>query len=162
MIVRRELPSDGEAVRALFATVSADTFFDKLHADEAWLPALSFVALDGDSEVGDHIAATRGRVGSTAALALVPPSVYPDQRGRGVGQALMHAVLGAAEALDEPLAAMVAMPPEYYTRFGFHPAEEYAITTPAGGWRPYFLVRPLTAYTDSLRGTCIFPDAFGP
>ena len=159
-IVRRELPADAEAVRALFSTVTSDAFFDKLHADEAWLPALSFVAVQKDNTVVGHVGATRGEVESTPALALVPPSVDPSQRGQGVGQALMHAVLGAAEALDESLVGLVAMPPEYFSQFGFHPAEEYDITAPVGGWQPYFLIRPLTAYTSSLAGAFRFPDAF--
>jgi GNAT superfamily N-acetyltransferase len=113
MIVRRELPADADTVRALFSNVSSATFFDKLHADEAWLPALSFIALRGDSDVVGHVAATRGQVGSAPALAQVPPSVDPTKRGQGVGQALMHAVLGAAEALGEPLVGIVAIPSEY-------------------------------------------------
>ena len=149
MIVRREHPDDADAVRALFSTVSSAAFFDRLHADQAWLPALSFVALRDAGVVG-HVAATRGQVGSIPALALAPPSVDPGQRGQGVGQALMHAVLGAAEALDEPLVGLAAMPPEYFSRFGFHPAEEYAITPTVGGWQPYFLIRPLTGYTPSI------------
>ena len=36
------------------------------------------------------------------ALALGPLSVRPDSQRRGVGSALVHAVLGAADALDEP------------------------------------------------------------
>ena len=72
----------------------------------------------------------------------------------------MHAILGAAEALSEPLVALVAVPPEYYARFGFHPAREFAIAAPLDGWEPYFLVRPLTEYRDSMRGTFTFPDPF--
>lgn len=72
----------------------------------------------------------------------------------------MHAVLGAAEALGEPLVGLVAIPPEYYSRFGFQPAEEYGIAAPVGGWQPYFVIRPLTAYTPSLAGTFNFPDPF--
>jgi putative acetyltransferase len=82
----------------------------------------------------------------------------PDDRGRGVGQALMHTVLGAAEALAEPLVGVVAFPPEYYLRFGFHPAGEFAIAAPVAEWQPSFLVRPLTACRDSVRGTFNFPD----
>jgi putative acetyltransferase len=158
MIVRREIPSDRGAVRALFASVSSPDLIDGLRAS-TWLPALSFVALGTNGQVAGHVAAARGHVGPAPALAL-PPSVEPDQRGRGVGQALMHSILGAAEALGEPLVGLVAIPPEYYDRFGFHPAEEYSIAAPVGGWQPYFLVRPLTGYRDSMRGTFTFPDPF--
>jgi putative acetyltransferase len=124
------------------------------------LAALSFVALGSDDMIVGHVAAARGQVGSARALALVPPSIGPDDRGRGGGQALMHSVLGAAEALGEPLVGVVAFPAEYYQRFGFHPADEYAIEAPVGAWQPSFLVRPLTAYDDSMRGTFAFPDPF--
>jgi putative acetyltransferase len=118
------------------------------------------VALGAEGEVVGHVAGTRGQVGSAPALALVPPSIGPDDRGRGIGQALMYSILGAAEALGEPLVGLVAVPPEYYARFGFRPAEEYSIAAPVDGWRPYFLVRPLTAYQGSMRGTFTFPDPF--
>ncbi|MGH3452331.1 MAG: hypothetical protein ACRDQW_16840 [Haloechinothrix sp.] len=51
MLIRRELPADTETLRSLFATVYSDTFYDKLHADPAWLPLMSFIALDDDGEV---------------------------------------------------------------------------------------------------------------
>jgi putative acetyltransferase len=92
---------------------------DRLRASDAWLPALSFVALADDGEIVAHVGATRGRIGDEPALVLLPPSVDPDQRGRGVGQALMHRVIGAADALGEPLVGLVAAPPEYYQRSAF-------------------------------------------
>ena len=49
---------------------------------------ISFPIIQGG--VDEHI-------GSASALALLPPSIGPDDRGRGIGQALMHTVLGAAE-----------------------------------------------------------------
>jgi putative acetyltransferase len=77
-----------------------------------------------------------------------------------VGQALLHAALGAADALDEPIVGVVAFPPEFYARFGFRPAAELGISAPVQGWQLSFMVRPLTAYGDSLRGTFTFPDPF--
>jgi putative acetyltransferase len=160
MIVRRELPSDHDAVRALFGAVYSPDLIDGLRASDTWLPAFSFVAVGDDGEVVGHIAGVRGRIGSAPALVLVPPSIEPDQRGRGVGQALMHAILGAAEALGEPVVGVVAFPPEFYARFGFRPAEDYALAAPVEGWQPSFMVRPLTAYDDSMRGSFMFPDPF--
>jgi len=136
MIVRREAPSDHDAVRALFAAVMSAELIDRLRASDTWVPALSFVALGNDGEVVGHVGAARGQVGSAPALALVPPSIGPNDRGRSIGQALMHAILGAAEALGEPLVGLVAIPPEYFSRFGFRPAEEFSIAPPIGGWQP--------------------------
>jgi putative acetyltransferase len=160
MIVRRELASDHDAVRALVAAVYSPDLIDGLRASDAWLPELSFVALGTNGEIVGYVAATRGRVGSAPTLVLLPPSIEPDQRGRGVGQALMHTILGAADALGEALVGVVAYPPEYYSRFGFHPGDEYAIAAPIADWQSNFLVRPLAAYRDSIRGAFSFPDPF--
>lgn len=71
----------------------------------------------------------------------------------------MHAVLGAAEALDEPLVALLG-DPAYYCRFGFRLGEEYGITPPVAEWQPHFQVRPLAAYSPSLRGAFTYPEPF--
>jgi len=101
----------------------------------------------------------RGWVESTPALALAPLSVRPDLQRRGVGLALMHAVLGAADALGEPLVALLG-DPVYYSRFGFRLSEEYGIRPPVPECRPRFQVRVLAAYPQSLRGTFAYPDPF--
>ena len=61
---------------------------------------------------------SRGHVDQAPVLALGPLSVRPDRQRGGVGSALMHAVLGAADALGEPLVALIGNP-AYYRRFGF-------------------------------------------
>ena len=159
MIVRRETRDDHQAVRALFASVSSPELLDRLRASDAWLPRLSLVALDGDDEIVGHIAGMRGQVGSTPVITLLPPSIEPEQGGRGIGQALMHAVLGAAEALGEPLVGLVGVPPEFFARFGFRPGQETGILAPVEDWRPYFMVRSMTEYRPFMRGTLAFPEA---
>jgi predicted N-acetyltransferase YhbS len=57
MIVRRELPSDADAVRALFATVSSADLLDQLRASADWLPTLSLVTLGAEGKVVGHIGA---------------------------------------------------------------------------------------------------------
>jgi putative acetyltransferase len=56
----------------------------------------------------------------------------------------MHAVLAAAEAVDESLVALLGEP-AYYQRFGLQPAAEFGIVAPDPQWGPYFQVRPLGA-----------------
>ena len=77
----------------------------------------------------------------------------------GVGSALMHAVLGAGDALGEPLVALLG-DPGYYERFGFRLGSEYQITPPVAGWQPHFQVRLLTAYRPSVRGTFRYAEPF--
>src|SRR5262245_46253050 len=107
MIIQRETPEHIDAIRAVteaaFAhmgtpgepTVEA-RLVDELRASDAWLPALSLVALDAGVVVG-HVVCTRARIDGTPALGLGPLSVRPDRQRQGVGSALMHAVLGAAD-----------------------------------------------------------------
>jgi putative acetyltransferase len=123
------------------------------------LPALSLVATRADGTVIGHVLATRGHVGSRPALALAPLSVHPEEQGRGVGSALMHAVLGAADALGEPLVALLG-DPDYYRRFGFRPCGEYGVQPPVPEWSSHFQVRVLTAYDPDMRGTFTYPEPF--
>lgn len=92
-------------------------------------------------------------------LALGPLSVRPDRQRIGVGKALMHAVLGAADALGEPMVVLLGHP-AYYPRFGFRPASEYGITPKTAEWAPYFQVRTLTGYDPSVCGEFAFPEPF--
>jgi putative acetyltransferase len=57
----------------------------------------------------------------------------------------MHAVLGAAHALGEPLAALLG-DPAYYRRVGFELSTVYQITPPRPEWQLHFQVRVLSGY----------------
>nr|WP_155073887.1 N-acetyltransferase [Streptomyces taklimakanensis] len=171
-MIRRENPADVPAVRAVTGAAFAPgaeapvpvevTLLDELRDCDGWLPALSLVAQEPDGEVVGHVVCTRGRVGATPALGLGPLSVRPDHQGRGVGSALVHAVLGAADALDEPLVALLG-DPGYYGRFGFRAATECGITPPDPAWGRYFQVRALSAYASegsTPHGTFAYAEPF--
>lgn len=170
VLIRREVPTDVDTVRAVTTAAFAQPdqsaqappeagLVDELRSGPAWLPPLSLVATEPDGTVIGHVLCTRGHVGPAAALALGPISVRPDRQGHGVGSALMHAVLGAADALGEPLVALLGSP-SYYRRFGFRPSAEYNVTPPVPDWRPYFQVRVLTEYRSALHGTFSYPAPF--
>jgi putative acetyltransferase len=169
VLIRREAAGDSAAVHAVTAAAFAEagavgppaepTLVDELRADGAWLAALSLVAVDGASEVIGHVLCTRGYVDQAPVLALGPLSVRPDCQRRGVGSALMHAVLGAGDALDEPLVGLLGSP-AYYRRFGFRLSDEYGIAPPVPRWQPHFQVRVLTAYRPDVRGTFAYPEPF--
>ncbi|GAB6940266.1 GNAT family N-acetyltransferase [Isoptericola variabilis] len=179
MLIRRELPSDAAVVRAVTAAAFAGatysappvepdgapgeaTLVGLLRADPCWIPELAFVACaghdTGDAVVG-HVVCTRARVGDAPALVLGPLSVHPDHQARGVGSALVHTVLGAADALGEPLVVLVG-DPAYYSRFGFVPAPELGVEPDDPALTPFFQARPLTAYEPSLRGPFASPAPF--
>jgi putative acetyltransferase len=171
VLVRRETAADVESIRAVIAAAFARAgtpaqtppevaLVDELRAGDAWLPALSLVATGPDGDVVGHVLCTRGWVASAPALALGPLAVRPDRQRRGVGRALVHTVLGAADALGEPLVALLG-DPGYYVQFGFSLGEQYGVAPPEAGWRPHFQVRPLSAYRPSLRGRFAYPEPFG-
>ena len=153
MLIRRETADDVPAVdrvtTAAFgqgpeAPVPVETtLLARLRADPAWLPALSLVAVADGGVIG-HVVCTRGRVGDASALGLGPISVRPDRQRRGVGQALMHTVLGAADATGEPLVALLG-DPAFYGRFGFVAASDLGVLAPDPSWGRYFQARALSA-----------------
>lgn len=183
MLIRREAPSDAEAIRLVHASAFADPrhpharpaevdLVDALRADESWLAGLSLVALrpgvsgtepaagEGPARVVGHVVCTRAWIGTTPVLGLGPLGVHTQAQRGGVGHALMHAVLGAADALDEPLVALLGHA-DYYLRFGFRPSDEYGIAAPVAEWaRENFVVRTLSAYDPAVRGTFRYADPF--
>jgi putative acetyltransferase len=171
VLIRREDTADISAIRAITAAAFARpgqppgedppeaTLVGELRASSAWLPPLSLVAATPAGEVIGHVLCTRGHAGTDPVLALGPLTVRPDHQRRGVGSALMHAVLSAADALGEPLVALLG-DPAYYSRFGFRPAADYHVTPPRPQWRPYFQVRALSGYRPEVRGTFTYPEPF--
>ncbi|MBA8826875.1 putative acetyltransferase [Saccharopolyspora lacisalsi] len=168
MLIRRELPQDAAAVHAVHAaafhrpelpesTPREAPLVDELRDTSEWLPRLSLVAVE-ETVVG-HVVCSRGRIDDHAALGLGPIGVLPAHQRRGVGSALMRAVLGAADALDEPIVVLLGSP-NYYPRFGFGPAAEHGIHPPVAEWEPAFQACPLTGHDPEVRGTFRYPAPF--
>jgi putative acetyltransferase len=70
----------------------------------------------------------------------------------------MHAVLGAADALGEPLVGLLGNP-SYYRRFGFVPAQPVGIAAPVSAWGNNFQVRTLSQY-EGLAGRFQYAGPF--
>ena len=168
MLIRREEPTDASAVHAVttaaFAkpdvpvTVEA-ALVNQLRASGSWIPELSFVAIGAGEEVVGHVVCTRGHVDTIPALGLGPLSVHPHHQRRGVGLALVHSVLGAADAAGEPLVCLLGSP-DYYSRFGFRASGQLGIVPPDPAWAKYFQVRTLTTYDPGVRGTFAYAEPF--
>lgn len=168
VLIRRESPADVAAVQAVTAAAFAKPgvpepievgLLEALRGCDGWLPELSLVAEGADGEVAGHVVCTRAHVAGVPVLGLGPLSVHPAHQARGVGSALVHAVLGAADALGEPLVGLLGSP-AYYGRFGFRPCADGGVVAPDPEWGVYFQVRTLTAHRPALRGAFAYAAPF--
>jgi putative acetyltransferase len=162
VLVRRERSADVDAVRsvhlAAFGRGGEARLVDELRGSDAWIGSLSLVACVGGVVAG-HVVCSRATAGGDPVVGLGPLGVLPEFQRAGVGKALVHTVLGAADALGEPLVGLLG-DPLYYSRFGFVPADEVGISPTVAEWVPYFQVRPLSAYDPLVRGTFVYAPSF--
>jgi putative acetyltransferase len=131
---------------------------DELRTCDGWLPPLSWVA-EIDGLVVGHAVSTRGHIDGLPCVGLGPIGVLPDRQRAGVGSALMHAMIGAADAAGEPLIALLG-DPGYYSQFGFVASTAVGVTPPQAEWGDYFQVLPLTGWRASITGTFRYPAPF--
>jgi putative acetyltransferase len=131
---------------------------DDLIAAGDVVPALSLVAVR-EGELLGHVVCSKATVGEHAVVGLGPIAVLPEHQRQGVGDALMHAVLAAADALEIPLVGLVGST-EYYPRYGFVSAGKLGIEPPDPAWGDHFQVRTLAAYRPSIVGHFRYAPAF--
>ncbi|WP_345713786.1 N-acetyltransferase, partial [Kineococcus glutinatus] len=122
------------------------------------LAAHTLVAGPPGAVVGS-VVCSRGLLGGRPAVGLGPLGVLPAHQRRGVGSALVHAALAAADALDE-VAVLLLGAPGLYARFGFVPAADLGIRAPEPAWGEHFQVRTLTAWTPGRAGPFRCAPAF--
>jgi predicted N-acetyltransferase YhbS len=107
------------------------------------LPSLNLVARQDGRLVGT-IAYWPVAIGEAAvpALLLGPVAVEPALRGLGIGVTLIRRTLAKARREGHRIAVLVG-DADYYTRFGFRPAEGFGIAMP--GQPDRLMVKPLVA-----------------
>jgi putative acetyltransferase len=172
MLIRQELDTDLDTIDSIHDAAFAPMYPDAtpveaalvraLRRDPGWVPALSLVAEDrpdGTGAVVGHVVCTEGSVGDTTALGLGPVGVAPSHQAHGVGTALLHAVLGAADALGYPVVVLLGHP-DYYPRFGFVPATSIGIEPSEPAWADHFQARRLGAWTPAVQGTFRYAAPF--
>ena len=117
-------------------------------------PGLIELVADEDGTVVGHLQAAPGRLDGVDAPAagVAPVCVGATSQARGVGTALMSALIGSAADRRWPLLVLLGEP-AYYGRFGFVAAGPLGLHyAPVGAGNPHFLARPLPGYDASLRG----------
>lgn len=169
MLIRQETLSDLDSIDAVHAAAFAPVeegsepvevqLVRALRADGGWVPALSLVAQSVDGRVIGHVVCTEGAISGGRALGLGPIGVMPDHQREGVGAALMHAVLAAADALGYTVVVLLGHT-DYYPRFGFVPATSLGIMPSDPGWGEHFQARPLTAWTPEISGSFRYAAPF--
>jgi putative acetyltransferase len=175
VIVRGQQAGDYEAIRHIYAeafrrprfrqplsprSIPPEVgLFEALWEAGDAIPELSFTALTDGRMVG-HLTASQGdRRHRPSRCGWAPIGVLPDHQGTGIGSALMDALLAATDAAGMPLIVLLGAP-QYYSRFGFRPAEELGVIPPEPEWGDAFQARPLTAYTESVAGRFQYASAF--
>ena len=177
MILRREQPTDISVVHQIHVAAfqrQADEepmearLLEALRMCDSWQDRFSLVVESGDAavdpagsgrEVIAHAVCTRGHVDDVPVLALGPIAVRPDRQRSGAGSALVHGLIGAADATGEPMIVLLGSP-VYYGRFGFVRSSDVGIEPPQPEWHEHFQVRPLSSYRQTIRGGFVYASPF--
>jgi putative acetyltransferase len=130
--IRPERPGDEEAI----AEVNRAAFDDEyevgivagIRDSEHFIPELSLVA-EADGRIVGHImfsiiTLVRFDRPAEKILTLAPMSVLPAMQRKGIGSKLVRAGMEKARELGHEIVIVIGHP-EYYPRFGFHPARDF-------------------------------------
>ncbi len=129
LLIRAEESGDDEAIWEVhiraFGRTDEAAVVESLRGQGALLASL--VAVVRDRVVG-HVALSPVQAGGVerAAVALGPLAVDPDYQGHGIGAHLVDAFLQHCRVRDEGLVVVLGYP-DYYSRFGFVPAERFGL-----------------------------------
>jgi len=167
MILRPEEPRDYTSIAAVvegaFGQPDEAKLVDALRRAGHVVPELTLVAEDNGSVVG-HVMQSYVTLRSDEdrrVLALAPLAVVPGRQRDGIGGALMRETIRLADERGEPLIVLLGHP-AYYPRFGFENARALGIEPPAPAFPDAaFMVRRLSAYESSYRGTVVYPPEWG-
>lgn len=166
--IRQEVEADWIATGAMIEKAfkkaehsdqSEHLLIDRLRASEEFIPELSLVA-EIDGEVIGHIMHTKITIDGCEFLALAPLAVAPEWQGKGVGSALVEQSHKSALALGYK-GVVVLGDPNYYSRFGYKPAENWKIKCPFEVPSEYYMAIELSENAFlGVSGTVNYSKAF--
>lgn len=164
MRIRPESEADRAAVRAVneaaFETATEADLVEALHRKDVSL--ISLVA-EVDGRVVGHILFSPVSLAERADLnlmGLAPMAVVPDHQRNGIGSALVRQGLERCKDLGSR-AVVVVGHAEYYPRFGFVPADRYALRCEYDVPADVFMVAELeTGALNGVSGLIRYDDAF--
>lgn len=169
MTIRAERPADADAiaavVRAAFDSPLEAALPAAIRASPNFVADWSLVA-EVDGRIVGHVMVSYVtlRDGNTERRipSLAPLSVAPDVHGRGIGSALVEAVVRRVDEAGAPLVILEGAP-AYYGRLGFEYAVPHGIRIALPEWAPAEAaqVRRLHTYLPTFRGDVVYPPAFG-
>jgi putative acetyltransferase len=160
-----EVAAITELVTAAFGSDFEGALPAAIRASANYIPGSALVAVHDDRIVGHVMIAYVGLRNGDGVLSRVaslsPLAVAPAAQGRGVGRALVRAVVAVAETRGEPLVVLEGSP-RYYGSFGFERSVPYGITIDLPDWAPpeAAQVMRLTNYDPAIRGTVVYPPYF--
>lgn len=167
VIIRQETDSDRIKVynliketfkRAQHTDGDEHNLVERLRKSSAFIPELSLVAvLDG--QIVGHILFTRIRVGETTQLALAPLTVANKFQKQGIGGILIEEGHKIAKKMGYEFSILLGYP-NYYSRFGYEPAENFAIKSPFEVSSEYFMAINLNKKKTKLNATVEYPKEF--
>ncbi len=137
--IRRELPEDYRITESIIREAFWNMFQEGcdehylihiMRESKDYIPELGMIALRGKQPVA-AIAYTRSHIlredGSRLETATFGPvGVLPRYQRLGIGRALINHTLSIARDMHIP-AVLILGDPDYYSRLGFKPAEDYGI-----------------------------------
>lgn len=153
---KRDSSAIDEVVRSAFGSDVQVRLVHSIREGGEYQPAHALVAEVDGAVVGhvmvSHAVLVEGGQRSPVAT-LSPLAVAPSQQRRGVGSALVWAVLRRADLAGEPVVVLEG-DPGYYRRFGFRPSTEIGITITLPSWAPAEAAQAVTlaSYAGGPRG----------
>lgn len=168
MLIRRENESDYEkvydAVKASFESAehadgNEQELVNALRNGDSYIPELSLVAEEEGNIVG-HIMFTKAWVGDMPVLALAPLSVVPEYQRKGIGSALIKEGHRVSVCLGFSYSVVLGSE-NYYSRYGYVPADIFGIQAPFDVPREKFMAYKLKKDAPEVCGTIRYAREFG-